>query len=241
VSPQLPHQHFTRTNGVQVNGVRPQTKPVRRGAATGPRRTVIGALIGALLATIGYLVFGDPGAASRAVWLEDAGPTSSALGLVSPDLVGPSARTASPPVQLTIAAIGVQTGLEALRLTPDGTLAAPSQSQRAGWYAAGVTPGSVGPAIIAGHVDSTTGPAVFLRLRQLRVGDQITVHRKDGSSVDFVVDDVHAYPNDAFQQSAVYGPTTNAVLRLVTCTGDFDTAAKSYLDNIVVSAHLASS
>ena len=87
-------------------------------------------------------------------------------------------------------------------------------------------------------MDSTTGPAVFFKLRELRIDDQIIVHRKDRSSARFVVDDVHAYPKNAFPRSAVYGPTTNAVLRLVTCTGDFDFAAGSYLDNLVVSAHL---
>jgi sortase (surface protein transpeptidase) len=201
---------------------------------------LIGALIGALAATIGYLMLGDPGAAGRAAWLADTGQGSSALGLPSPDLAAPAVQTASPPVRLTIPKIGVDTTLEALRLKPDGTLAAPSRYERAGWYAGGVTPGSTGPAIIAGHVDSTTGPAVFFRLRELRIGDRITVHRRVGSSARFVVDEVRAYAKDAFPQSAVYGPTTDPVLRLVTCTGDFDTAARSYLDNLVVSAHLVS-
>jgi sortase (surface protein transpeptidase) len=76
-------------------------------------------------------------------------------------------------------------------------------------------------------VDSTTGPAVFFKLRQLRIGDQIIVHRTDRSSARFVVDGARAYPKNALPRNAVYGPTTNAVLRLVTCTGDFDFAAKS--------------
>jgi hypothetical protein len=37
----------------------------------------------------------------------------------------------------------------------------------------------------------------------------------------------------------VYGPTALPELRLITCTGDFDRSAHSYLDNLVVTAHLA--
>jgi sortase (surface protein transpeptidase) len=206
--------------------------------AEGLRRALTGAYFGVLLATIGYLACGDPGSVSRAARLDDTGSASSAVGLLSPAVAAPSARKVNQPMRLTIPAIGVDSGLEALRLRRDGTLAAPGRNERAGWYADGVTPGSTGPAIIAGHVDSTTGPAVFFKLRQLRIGDQIVVYREDRTSARFVVDDVHAYPKNAFPQGAVYGPTTNAVLRLVTCTGDFDFAARSYLDNLVVSAHL---
>jgi sortase (surface protein transpeptidase) len=49
----------------------------------------------------------------------------------------------------------------------------------AGWFTGGPMPGQLGPAVIAGHVDSRTGPAVFHRLRDLRPGDQIRV--RDGA------------------------------------------------------------
>ncbi|MFP5370771.1 MAG: class F sortase, partial [Actinomycetes bacterium] len=34
----------------------------------------------------------------------------------------------------------------------------------------------------------------------------------------------------------VYGPTPRAELRLITCGGEFDSGARSYRDNVVVSA-----
>jgi hypothetical protein len=37
----------------------------------------------------------------------------------------------------------------------------------------------------------------------------------------------------------VYGPTPLPVLRLITCIGAFDAANHNYLDNLVVTAHLA--
>ena len=38
---------------------------------------------------------------------------------------------------------------------------------KAGWYADGTAPGDTGPAVLAGHVDSKRGPAVFYRLREV--------------------------------------------------------------------------
>jgi sortase (surface protein transpeptidase) len=101
---------------------------------------------------------------------------------------------------------------------------------------AGPVPGDPGPAVIAGHVDSRAGPAVFFRLRELRPGDKVTVRRSDGRAVAFTVDEVDRYPKDAFPTSAVYGPAPGSELRLITCGGSFDAAKRSYRDNVVVYA-----
>jgi hypothetical protein len=156
------------------------------------------------------------------------GPAHSAAPVVA----------AAPPVWLSIPSIGVDTGLETLALLPDRTLAAPSQWSMAGWYAAGVRPGDRGPAVIAGHVDSVSGPAVFYHLRQLRPGAEVLVREKTGTTLRFLVDTTASYPKERFPTRAVYGPTPLPELRLITCTGDFDFQAHSYRDNLVVSAHL---
>ena len=51
---------------------------------------------------------------------------------------------------------------------------------RASVFTGGPAPGETGPAVIAGHVDSRSGPAVFYRLGDLRPGDDITVERTGG-------------------------------------------------------------
>ena len=150
----------------------------------------------------------------------------------------PPARSVAPPVRLSIPSIGVDTALETLQLHTDGSLAVPSQWGEAGWYAGGVRPGSAGPAVIAGHVDSINGPAVFYRLRELRPGAVVLVRESTGATLRFVVDRSVSYPKDRFPTEAVYGPTPLPELRLITCAGDFDFRAHSYLDNLVVSAHL---
>jgi len=171
-------------------------------------------------------------------------------GITAASMVGPpwntllsapapsDAGAVSPPIRLQLPAIGVDTALQALRLQPDGSLQAPSAWQEAGWYADGVRPGAVGPAVIAGHVDSRSGPAVFFRLGELRPGDRVVVQRRGGRPLTFVVDDLARYPKNNFPTAAVYGPAPVPELRLITCAGDFDARARSYLDNLVVSAHL---
>jgi hypothetical protein len=152
--------------------------------------------------------------------------------------VPPTTLRAALPANLTIPAIGVDTALEPLGLLPDHTLRPPSHWDEAGWYADGVRPGDPGPAVIAGHVDSVSGPAVFYRLRDARPGELAFVRLRTGRTLTFVIDVVRAYPKNQFPSAAVYGPTALPELRLVTCTGDFNYSAHSYVDNLVVTAHL---
>jgi Sortase domain len=150
-----------------------------------------------------------------------------------------SASGASPPVRLTIPAIGLATPLVRLGLEPDGAMQVPDDFGRAGWFAGGPAPGQVGPSVIAGHVDSRTGPAVFYRLRDLRPGNALLVDRADGTRLRFVVERASSFPKSGFPTAAVFGPVPSAALRLVTCAGDFDQARGSYRDNLVVFARLA--
>lgn len=155
----------------------------------------------------------------------------------APDL-GP-VLPASAPVRVDAPAIGLDAGnLEDLVVGPDGVLPAPVDYGRAGWWTAGPTPGQLGPAVIAGHVDGPDGPAVFYRLGQLAAGEAVDVTRADGTVAHFVVDRVQSYAKAEFPTSEVYGGTSRAELRLITCGGAFDRSTGHYVDNIVVFAHL---
>jgi len=143
------------------------------------------------------------------------------------------------PVRLWIPKIAVSTALVRLGRLPDGSIEVPHDWNTAGWYDKGPRPGQPGPAVILGHVDSKTGPAVFFRLRALRPRDVVRVGLADGRILVFRVQRVERYPKDKFPTEAVYLPTLNRELRLITCGGDFDYAAGSYRDNIVVYATLA--
>jgi LPXTG-site transpeptidase (sortase) family protein len=141
-----------------------------------------------------------------------------------------------PPTMLRIPAIGVTTTLESLVVDAARQLQPPKDYAKAGWWTEGVAPGEVGPAVIAGHVDSAkSGPAVFYDLHKLKPGDTVLVDR-GGQTVTFSVTEVEQYPKNAFPGGRVYKPTPDAELRLITCGGEFDRSLLSYRDNIVVYA-----
>ena len=162
----------------------------------------------------------------------------------------PSGRTVLPtslsavqqvarPVWLSIPVIGVRTSLVDLGLRSNGTLQVPSSTAVAGWYTGSPRPGTVGAAVIAGHVDSRSGPGIFFWLRDLRPGDRIYVGRADGTMAVFTVTAVRKVAKDLFPTAAVYGPVPDPELRLITCGGVFDRSLGSYLSNIVVFARLS--
>jgi hypothetical protein len=142
------------------------------------------------------------------------------------------------PVSLTIPLIGVKTQLMTLGLAASGALQVPplSSASVAGWYTGSPRPGAIGSAIIVGHIDSVSGPGVFFRLSELRLGDDVYVKRADGSTAEFRVTSVQTYLKDHFPTATVYGPTPDAELRLITCGGAFDSVTGHYLSNIVVYA-----
>ena len=181
-----------------------------------------------------------------------AGPTAVAgVATARPDaswgpvsrqspVAAPTERAAAgtTPLGVRIPAIGVDaTSLVPLAIIPaTGELAAPVKFDQTGWYAAGPVPGEPGPAVIAAHVDSRAGPAVFFRLEELKPRDKVYVPRSDGVTVTFTVTGVERYPKNAFPTQKVHGPTPDRALRLITCGGSFDYAKRSYRDNIVVYA-----
>ena len=105
---------------------------------------------------------------------------------------------------------------------------------QAGWYTFSPRPGDPGPAIILGHVDGDHKKGVFWSLKDVQVGDKITITRADGSDLVYVVSRRDSVPKDVFPTQAVYGNTPDSQLRVITCGGVFDRTVKSYKDNIIV-------
>ena len=165
---------------------------------------------------------------------QPAFPVPTAPIVAAPQTAQPA--PVSSPATLAIPEIGVSTRLITLGLTAQGVIQVPSTASVAGWYTRSPRPGAVGPAIILGHIDSSAGPGVFFRLAVLSSGDPVYVRRADGSTVKFRVTRVETYLKDHFPTRAVYGPTPDAELRLITCGGAFDSATGHYLSNIVVYA-----
>ena len=142
------------------------------------------------------------------------------------------------PVSITIPAAGVEARVVPVGLRPDRSMEVPGVDQ-AGWYEPGPRPGEAGPAVIVGHVDSRSGPAVFFRLGQLRRGDQIVVGQAGGGSRSFLVERVERQVKEALPVERIWNRTNRPVLRLTTCGGSFDRSTGHYRDNIIVYARAA--
>jgi len=79
------------------------------------------------------------------------------------------------------------------------------------------------------------GPDVFHRLRELKAGDQVTVHYADRAST-FAVTATEQTAKTELPGRRIWNDASTPVLRLITCGGAFDRGAGSYLDNIIVYA-----
>jgi hypothetical protein len=93
--------------------------------------------------------------------------------------------------------------------------------------------------VLVGHVDSREGPAVFYPLSKARPGEAILVAGADGSVARFTLTAVTRLPKTAFPTAAVFAPTPVPTLRLITCTGTFDTRSGHYLDSLILWATAA--
>jgi LPXTG-site transpeptidase (sortase) family protein len=207
---------------------------------------VAAALVAAFVAATGYLMTQEPAATGDIGRWTGTPPSAAAAATDAAPFAVPASPTADPfgrptdvatgaPSRLKVPAIGIDTSLETLRTGAGGELTPPEDFARAGWYADGTLPGDVGPAVIAGHVDSRRGPAVFYNLRELERGDRIEVVR-GGRTLTFTVTATAWYPKNAFPTDQVYAPTPDRQLRLITCGGVFDHTLRSYKDNLVVYA-----
>lgn len=206
-----------------------------------PARLLLAGFIPLVLAVIGLgwvgPAMGPPQPAPAPVMSQRAPstPEAGARGTAS----SPSLARAAP-TRLLIPSIKVDAPFTDLAIGTSGRLDAPppNDTNLVGWFAAGPSPGERGTAIVAGHLDTKTAPAVFARLSTLSPGDKISILREDGTTVTFVVDAIDNFPRNDFPDDRVYADTPDAQLRLITCGGSYDHAKKRYTENTVVFAHL---
>lgn len=207
----------------------------------GGRRGLVAAVVAAVLAVSGVTAIGvtlvsqphPPPSPSAAGSVRAASP-ASAHPLSGAEMVLPPSK----PVAIDIPAIGVQSAVQQLGLQANGALEVPAPGphyDEAAWYEHSPTPGSLGPSIITGHVDSAAGgPSVFFELGDLEPGDRVMVTRADGMIAEFEVEGARSYPKDEFPTQLVYGDIDHAGLRLITCGGPFDRELLHYVDNVIV-------
>lgn len=182
---------------------------------------------------------GPSGAAAAPPAVSESRGPLDAGGLQDPRTPGDQPDVApATPIGIRIPSLGVDSVLVNLGVDGDGRLEVPGDYDLAGWYAQGVVPGGIGPAIIAGHVDSPTAPAVFARVGELVSGDDVVVAMSDGAELTFSVTGSAQSAKSDFPTSEVYSNVPTPELRLITCAGEFDSAVGHYTDNLIVFAAL---
>jgi hypothetical protein len=151
-----------------------------------------------------------------------------------PEVAAPVA-TVGLPLRLSIntGSVQVDAPVEYVGLTPERAMETPDGWWNVGWYELGPRPGEVGNAVLAGHLDSTTGPAVFWDLAKLQIGDKVSVTDEFGDTIRFVVRRMEVYGATDAPLNLIFGPTEGAHLNLITCQGTFQGSA-GYDSRLVV-------
>jgi len=156
----------------------------------------------------------------------------------SPTAPPPRALARSRPTRVVIPYISVDAPVIGLGLDRGHRLTAPPEgdAHEVGWYRDGPSPGEQGTAVLVGHLDTDTGPAVFAGLGELAPGHLVELRRADGRTTVYTVDAVKSYEKAHFPDREVYGARGRPELRLITCGGAYDRRS-GYAGNTVVFAH----
>lgn len=213
-------------------------RPSRLGAVARVAVTIVAVLVFVVLSAIVIKlgVGAGAGVADRPAGSVPVGAVPAAAAPAPPQ----TNKDVADPVRIRIPAMGVDAAVDPLLVDENGVLTPPDSFEDTGWWKEGPEPGEGGPAIIAGHVDSYRGPAVFFELEDLDPGDVIFVDRADGTTAAFVAQRTERHPKEEFPTEAVYGDTLDPQLRLITCGGAFNETERTYLDNVIVFATQAS-
>ena len=141
------------------------------------------------------------------------------------------------PAQLNIPSLSLQARFSTpLGITDTYEVEVPEDYSSVGWYKHSPSPGEIGPAVVLGHVDSHDGPAIFYSIGQLDVGDDIIITLVSGEEILFRVTENERYEQSSFPTELVYSDLDHSGLRLITCSGWYDSASNRYSHNRVVFA-----
>ena len=146
-------------------------------------------------------------------------------------------EVAANPTRLIIPAIGINAFIESLGPLPNGDMATPAQHpwDDTGWYNLGPRPGEQGSAVIDGHLDRPGGyPAVFWRLREMHVGDDVLVLNSNGKKLHFHVTRIALYAPQTAPIQDIFGNKGGAYLNLITCAGDWIPSEHQTTSRLVV-------
>lgn len=162
-------------------------------------------------------------------------PTATAAP-VAQEVEDEESATSDPgaPVRFQIDQIDVDAEIENVAKDDQGRMDVPKEPEDVAWYELGPVPGEQGNAVLAGHYDSFSGPAVFYKLNELNVGDSVRVVTEDDEELEFEVVEIERVHIDDADSEKIFGKTEGHNLNLVTCEGSWDFESNMYDHRFIV-------
>jgi LPXTG-site transpeptidase (sortase) family protein len=209
--------------------------------APGRRAALAGLVGGALLVVVPVGLWLAGTGPSAAPTVGGPPPAVAPAPVSAPAVTAPATGSTAPvaaPVRIRLDGIGVDAPVVPVGVEPDGDMAVPPDVRTVGWYRFGPGPGgSTGSSVLAGHVDDRVqGRGAFYRLAELTVGQPVLVTLQDGTERRYRVRAVRRIGKQQLPVGQLFDRSGSARLTLITCGGEFDRAARSFQDNVVVSA-----
>lgn len=145
------------------------------------------------------------------------------------------------PQRLIIPSLNIDANVQHVGIGRSGNMAVPSNYTDVGWYRYGTIPGNIGSAVFDGHIDNGLSlPGVFKELHAISKGADIFIVNEKGERIRFTVTEASIYDHDDPAASQrIFNDSGGALIRLITCTGDWIQGEKTYANRLIVTAKLA--
>jgi sortase (surface protein transpeptidase) len=134
-----------------------------------------------------------------------------------------------PPDRLSIPSIGVDAQVEQVDF-----LGVPQDPMHVAWFRSGAAPGEAGTATFDGHLDWTSGPAVFWKLSRVRPGDDVWVGGSGGWLQDWKVDLTQTVPYTSAPPDWLYANSGPPRISIITCDGTW--LGSGYANRLLIRA-----
>ncbi len=143
------------------------------------------------------------------------------------------------PRTISIPSINLNREIIDVGVTDEGNLDVPPNFTQVGWYKYGTLPGQIGSTVLDGHVDNgSTIPGPFKRLRNVKIGDKVYVTSADGTRYTYEIIGAVAYATNSFPSNYVFHDQSDALLKIITCYGNFIESLDTYDQRLIVTARM---
>ena len=144
------------------------------------------------------------------------------------------------PENITIESLGLNAPVTVVGVANDGSMETPKNWNEAGWYWKSAHPGEQGNLIINGHYDdSSARPAAFWQLKNVAVGDKVSVTDKYSKTFVYQVSDVFFVSiQDPQRLDVLQSDDSKSTITLITCGGVWLPGMSTYDKRLVVKGEL---